>query len=385
MVSLVILALAAALAVGVRLPVVSRGTPASFHLGVPVLGGALLIAGPPGLAAAALGFLAGRFALRLLGLRRRHVLAIAHDTLETLALTALLGTLGPVVSPRLSGFVGTLGVLGSLALAAGLLSALLLLVFSHDRRVLRSPAFWQGTFVPGVLLDAIGLLVVWAVAQAGGPLGYGVGLAALAWIGRTLRGMFAAADQASRLQVAEDEARHDTLTALPNRRALEEYAQQITAAGLPCVVAIADADHFKAVNDTYGHDAGDMVLFTIAQRLRGACRTHHEPWSDMVGRWGGEEFVLLLPQLPAEAAPARVEAIRRTVSARPIVHRGTRIPVTVSVGATLCNSTPLDLDAAVARADTALYAAKAGGRDCLRWHPDVFGGFTPVTLHPPAR
>lgn len=384
MVSLVILAVSAALAVGVRLPVVSRGNPASFHLGVPILGGALLIAGPPGLVAATVGFLGGRLFLRLAGLRHRTGLAMMHDALETLGLAALFGGLGVAVHPLPTAFLPTLAAIAALALAAGLTSVLLLVLFTTDRRVLRTVAFWQGTFVQGVLLDAVGLLVLWAVARAGGALGYGVGLAALGWVGHTLRGMFSAADQASRLKVAEDEARHDTLTALPNRRALEEYARVITAAGLPCVVCLVDADHFKAVNDTHGHDAGDTVLFAIAQRLRGACRTNRQPWPDMVGRWGGEEFVLLLPQLPAHAAPARIEAVRRTISARPMAHRGLRIPVTVSVGATLCDTAPLDLEAAVTRADTALYAAKNAGRDCLRWHPDVFDGTAPVTLHPAA-
>ncbi|PSR25230.1 MAG: hypothetical protein C7B46_20740, partial [Sulfobacillus benefaciens] len=100
-------------------------------------------------------------------------------------------------------------------------------------------------------------------------------------------------------------SRTDPLTHLPNRRSLEEYAQSVTDAGLPAIVAIFDIDHFKQVNDTWGHDVGDLVLKTVAERLTHACRTQRTPWPDIVGRWGGEEFVVILPQMPRDIAETR--------------------------------------------------------------------------------
>lgn len=160
--------------------------------------------------------------------------------------------------------------------------------------------------------------------MAGGAAGVVVGTAILSWFSVRLQQVLVATEQASALAVAEADARHDPLTTLPNRRGLEEYAAQITAAGLPAVIALADIDHFKAVNDTYGHDAGDVILFAVAQRLHHACRTQRPPWPDMVGRWGGEEFVLILPRLPADAAPpaSRPCAARSTTAPCPV--RATR-------------------------------------------------------------
>jgi diguanylate cyclase (GGDEF)-like protein len=193
--------------------------------------------------------------------------------------------------------------------------------------------------------------------------------AALLWRfgqARAAETTLSAAEAARRM--AEAEAQHDPLTGLPNRRAWDAYLAQVAAAGLPAAVAIADVDHFKAVNDTWGHAAGDAVLAAVARRLHRACRTDRGPWPDLVARLGGEEFGLLLPQMPREAAPGRVEAIRRAVGATPVPWQGRAIPVTVSAGAHW-SADAADLAQALAQADRALYRAKAQGRNQSAWEP----------------
>ena len=161
-------------------------------------------------------------------------------------------------------------------------------------------------------------------------------------------------------------SRTDPLTHLPNRRSREEYARSVTDAGLPAIVAIFDIDHFKQVNDTWGHDVGDIVLKTVAERLAHACRTQRTPWPDMVGRWGGEEFVVILPQMPRAIAETRLESIRQALHPPISLPDQNPLTITASVGAMMVVNSPWDLSAAVKQADTGLYWAKEHGRD--QWH-----------------
>lgn len=161
-------------------------------------------------------------------------------------------------------------------------------------------------------------------------------------------------------------SRTDPLTHLPNRRSLEEYAHSITDAGLPAIIAILDIDHFKQVNDTWGHDVGDVVLKNVAERLAHACRTQRTPWPDMVGRWGGEEFVVILPQMPPNIAPARLDAIRQAIQSPIVLPHHDPLAITASAGAVAVAQSPWDLSTAVKAADTGLYWAKEHGRD--QWH-----------------
>jgi diguanylate cyclase (GGDEF)-like protein len=153
-------------------------------------------------------------------------------------------------------------------------------------------------------------------------------------------------------------SRSDPLTGLPNRRDIDEQLASMVASsrrhGDTLAVAMIDIDHFKGINDSHGHAAGDAVLREVAARLRDAAR--HE---DVVGRWGGEEFVALLPRCDVGRVHEVCDRIRRAVAATPIdLPEGGSLQVTVSIGCT----EGVD-DDVVDRADSALYMAKEAGRD----------------------
>jgi two-component system, cell cycle response regulator len=149
--------------------------------------------------------------------------------------------------------------------------------------------------------------------------------------------------------------REDALTGLSNRRAiLTQLGGMVSGArrhGHPLSIAVLDLDHFKAINDTYGHKTGDDVLIAAVH----AMGTHMRA-EDQLGRLGGEEFLVLLPDTDAEAATHMAERARAEVAGAP-----TPVPVTVSIGlATWAGETA---DEFLQRADEALYAAKQTGRD----------------------
>lgn len=183
-----------------------------------------------------------------------------------------------------------------------------------------------------------------------------------------LRARVAAAVRIKRLQdelktrnrLLAEESRTDALTGLPNRRALDEELARVASAasrhGQIYVVGVLDIDHFKAVNDTWGHEAGDAVLVTIADVLRDTLRTE-----DVVGRWGGEEFVVVLPMTTLEGGLVVIDRLREKVSALPMeVAPDERIAVTMSAG---CAPGTGTVAAALRLADDALYRAKVAGRD----------------------
>jgi diguanylate cyclase (GGDEF)-like protein len=150
----------------------------------------------------------------------------------------------------------------------------------------------------------------------------------------------------------------DPLTQMLNRKALaargRELALQSAVSGRPVGLLLGDIDHFKRINDTDGHQAGDAVLREIAYRWRSALRAY-----DLAYRLGGEEFVVLVPgATPVEAASV-AERLREAIRSEPIAGHA----VTMSFGVALSGAGGFDLDAQYARADTALYAAKRGGRD----------------------
>jgi diguanylate cyclase (GGDEF)-like protein len=161
----------------------------------------------------------------------------------------------------------------------------------------------------------------------------------------------------------------DALTELYNRRyltrRLEEEVARAQRYAQPLSCLFADVDHFKRINDTYGHAAGDEVLRELAARLRG----HLRP-SDVAVRFGGEEFALLLPQTALREAGRIAERIRCMVNSEPVRTRAGLVPVTVSIG--VAQARPAigqrrDAvgNALLAAADAALYQAKEQGRDCV--------------------
>ena len=127
-----------------------------------------------------------------------------------------------------------------------------------------------------------------------------------------------------------------------------------------CVLAL-DLDHFKAVNDRWGHPAGDAVLVHVAHLMQQAVRG-----LDIVGRTGGEEFVVLLPDTRLDEARHLGERLREHLAGSPLAWGGHSIVVTVSLGLSELSPDDSSADAALLRADQALYEAKAAGRNCLR-------------------
>lgn len=155
----------------------------------------------------------------------------------------------------------------------------------------------------------------------------------------------------------------DPLTQLANRRAfmgrLAEELGRIRRYNVGKVsLLMIDIDHFKLVNDHYGHACGDEVLQLLANTLRMSLRT-----TDIAGRLGGEEFSIILPETPHEQALIFAERLRQCVSETPMRYNTHTITITISIGLTLLSTTDIDSNAPLARADQALYKAKANGRN----------------------
>ncbi|WP_153913601.1 GGDEF domain-containing protein [Shewanella sp. TC10] len=163
----------------------------------------------------------------------------------------------------------------------------------------------------------------------------------------------------------EQQALRDHLTNIPNRRAMMEqldyeYARVLRNKHSMSILLI-DVDFFKQVNDQYGHSYGDEVLVKLAQLFVSTLRKQ-----DMISRWGGEEFLILLPQTPFEDAYEVAEKIRNTIHDNPIVYENITIPITVSIGIGKADITH-SVDSAISQADEYLYYAKEHGRDSV--HP----------------
>jgi diguanylate cyclase (GGDEF)-like protein len=154
----------------------------------------------------------------------------------------------------------------------------------------------------------------------------------------------------------------DALTGVHNRRSLERQAHAALATarreGRPLSVLLLDADHFKRINDDYGHAAGDAALRALAGTL-----TAHVPEGAVVGRFGGEEFLVLLPQVDAGAAYLVAERIRTDVHGSPLSFSEHRLSLSISGGVAELAPTDADFDALARRADQALYRAKRDGRN----------------------
>lgn len=167
-----------------------------------------------------------------------------------------------------------------------------------------------------------------------------------------------------RLQIQEM-AITDMLTGLYNRRFLmERFTEEIGRAGrlqkkLGCL--LLDIDHFKMINDTHGHQVGDEVLKEVAQRIKSMTRNY-----DILARYGGEEFMIVLPDTDLQNAVTMAERIAQNIRKTPI----NDIAVTISAGISTYDSTDKNIDDMIKKADKQLYAAKAAGRDRVKWNKD---------------
>jgi diguanylate cyclase (GGDEF)-like protein len=159
----------------------------------------------------------------------------------------------------------------------------------------------------------------------------------------------------------------DALTGLRNRRYFNDQVLAVDGARpVEGCVLLADLDHFKKINDTLGHPAGDAVLATVSHRLSAALRE-----SDKLVRWGGEEFLAVLDPISLEQAHQTVERLLQAVRGDPVVWHEHVIHCTISIGYAcfpmMGAATPISLDSAISLVDKALYSAKRRGRDraCL--------------------
>lgn len=169
------------------------------------------------------------------------------------------------------------------------------------------------------------------------------------------------------LQHQKDEmqrlAHTDSLTGVPNRRRFRELAEQEMARcrryGRPLSVLMLDIDHFKLINDTWGHDVGDRAI----RALCAECLRQLRP-GDAIGRWGGEEFAILLPETDSTNARAVAERIRAAISAiRVQLGADDSVAFTASIGVATLEAEQSSIDAVLKGADKALYLAKQAGRD----------------------
>lgn len=192
----------------------------------------------------------------------------------------------------------------------------------------------------------LGLVGLWMFSL----LGY------LVWEGWMVRGRLRRS--ISRSRRLEQMALRDPLTRVANRdglqRALELLLQVQGDMGFPLSVVFVDCDHFKRINDQHGHDVGDQVLVLLARTLRA-----NLPRDDLLARWGGEEFVIVMPQTPAEEAVAVAERLRQVFARTPWP---AELQVTASWGVAQA-STMAEVDRAIHEADQAMYRAKHAGRD----------------------
>lgn len=156
-------------------------------------------------------------------------------------------------------------------------------------------------------------------------------------------------------------ARTDPLTSLLNRRGVEEKLiyekDRMERSGKTFSLILCDIDYFKKINDKYGHDGGDYILTQIAKTIEKQSRKQ-----DVVCRWGGEEFLLLLPETELEGAASLAEKIRKQMEVNIQIFKSQKIHITLSLGVA-CMAGFGNVDDCIKKADLRLYAAKGGGRN----------------------
>lgn len=157
----------------------------------------------------------------------------------------------------------------------------------------------------------------------------------------------------------------DPLTGAANRyqfyQLFSNEFTKVKRSAIPMSVLSVDLDHFKHINDTYGHAAGDAALCAFVELIRKLCRT-----TDIVGRFGGEEFVICCPEADAERAEMIAERIRKSMEEKVIHFQHHEFKVTVSIGVTAIKEDDTEVDKILERADALLYKAKNSGRNCFK-------------------
>lgn len=163
-------------------------------------------------------------------------------------------------------------------------------------------------------------------------------------------------------EVLERLASVDGMTGLNNRRHFLALAEtewsRFRRYGRPLAMLMMDIDHFKSINDNYGHDVGDEVIKSVAAHL-----LQHKRTSDIAGRLGGEEFAMVLPEATLESAAGAAERLRQLIAEHVITSGGQRISLTISVGASACDANTKSVEELLKQADLALYEAKRSGRN----------------------
>jgi diguanylate cyclase (GGDEF)-like protein len=231
-------------------------------------------------------------------------------------------------------------------------------------------AAWLAVVLPGLLI--VLLLVLLAARQAlalGVPqemhaaAGAGLGLMPLYLFGSALFNFGFTVLLTQRLLLKLQRAsRRDALTGLENRGAIDATMHHLWAQSSRgaegFAVLLIDVDHFKRINDAHGHAVGDQVLEHVAAVIAGQARQ-----ADSVGRYGGDEFIIVAPQSSLAGAAQAAERLRVAMEAEPIHARASDLRVTLSIGVAGCTSEDLAVADVLARADRALYKAKAMGRN----------------------
>jgi diguanylate cyclase (GGDEF)-like protein len=170
-------------------------------------------------------------------------------------------------------------------------------------------------------------------------------------------------------KVLQERLERDSLTGLANRYAYDRRSARLfadfRAAGGEHALLVIDVDHFKKINDNYGHDVGDRVLQALGEQFRKLMRS-----GDFIARYGGEEFTAILPDTGLEGAAVAAEKLRAKIAEERFLYRKRRVPVTVSIGFTPLLPTDESMEQVFKRADRALYRAKQGGRNRVERAPE---------------
>lgn len=309
--------------------------------------------------------IAAAFAAYAMALRRFHRLTVPHGLLwgmvaAAVAVSIWFGLVQPDLTHRLIAI--------SIVLAAMLGYCAWTIYRGPDVRSLVRHVAGGAFLLAAVIMAYRALVLTWDPGQVSAVfqlthvqlLTYGVGsvLPVVATVGFLLL----CTDRSQR--ELERAARMDYLTDVYNRRAIEELGTRAIASarrhGTPLALQVVDIDHFKHINDELGHASGDLALVRAVERIRECLRTE-----DILGRLGGEEFIVLMPNTDGDSAVAAAERIREAFSQRPLDLRGERRKVTLSIGVAVLAPADRLFSQLLQRGDRAMYAAKHAGRDLV--------------------